>query len=173
MEHPAIAILNRNRTMAISTVRPDGWPQTTIVGYANRGFDVVFLIYRSSQKLANIEHDDRISFAVGQEPPALGDLQAVYAGAHAHEITDDNEREQAWRLLMERHANLSGSQLPEASEAVFIRARCKYVSMLDFTQGLGHREQFTVDDAGAPSEVRSEKDRWDVESAPPLGPPTQ
>ena len=42
MEQPAIAILNANRIMAISTVRPDGWPQTTVVGYANRGFDIFF-----------------------------------------------------------------------------------------------------------------------------------
>ena len=64
MEHLAIRILNAHQTMAISTVRPDGWPQTTIVGYANRGFDIVFLIYRTGQKWANIQHDDRISIAV-------------------------------------------------------------------------------------------------------------
>ncbi|MBV8908539.1 MAG: pyridoxamine 5'-phosphate oxidase family protein, partial [Sphingomonas sp.] len=57
MEHPAITILNANRIMAISTVRPDGWPQTTIVGYANRGFDIHFLIFRGSQKYANLQHD--------------------------------------------------------------------------------------------------------------------
>ena len=36
MEQPALQILNDNRVMSIATVRPDGWPQTTIVGYANR-----------------------------------------------------------------------------------------------------------------------------------------
>jgi len=144
MEQPAIRILNTHRIMAISTIRPDGWPQTTIVGYANRGFDLVFLIYRSSQKLANIRHDDRISVAVAAEPAELDQLQAVYASAHAREITVESEREAAWRQLMERHANLAGSQIPEATEAVFMRARCEHVSMLDFTQGLGHREQLIV-----------------------------
>jgi nitroimidazol reductase NimA-like FMN-containing flavoprotein (pyridoxamine 5'-phosphate oxidase superfamily) len=144
MEQPAIRILNTHRIMAISTIRPDGWPQTTIVGYANRGFDLVFLIYRSSQKLANIRHDDRISIAVAAEPAELDQLQAVYASAHAREITVESEREAAWRQLMERHANLAGSQIPEATEAVFMAARCEHVSMLDFTQGLGHREQLIV-----------------------------
>ena len=144
MEQPAIRILNTHRIMAISTIRPDGWPQTTIVGYANRGFDLVFLIYRSSQKLANIRHDDRISVAVAAEPAELDQLQAVYASAHAREITVESEREAAWRQLMERHANLAGSQIPEATEAVFMAARCEHVSMLDFTQGLGHREQLIV-----------------------------
>lgn len=165
MEHPAIKILNRHRIMAISTVRPDGWPQTTIVGYANRGFELVFLIYRSGQKLANIRNDDRISVAVAEEPRELDQLQAVYAGAHAEEITADADRGHAWHLLMERHANLSGSQIPEATEAVFMRARCRYVSMLDFTQGLGHREQFVVDEKGAPFDVSSDKDGWNLAAA--------
>ncbi len=52
MEQPAISILNKHRIMAISTVRPDGWPQTTVVGYANQGFDIIFLIFRASQKFA-------------------------------------------------------------------------------------------------------------------------
>ena len=144
MEQAAIRILNTHRIMAISTIRPDGWPQTTIVGYANRGFDLVFLIYRSSQKLANIRNDDRISIAVAAEPAELDQLQAVYASAHAREITVESEREAAWRQLMERHANLAGSRIPEATEAVFMAARCEHVSMLDFTQGLGHREQLIV-----------------------------
>ena len=160
MDHTAVKILNAHRTMAISTVRPDGWPQTTIVGYANRGFDLVFLIYRSGQKWANIQHDGRISIAVATEPLDLNNLQAVYAGARAKEITDEAERQDAWKQLMQRHANLAGSQIPDAEEAVFMRARCKYVSMLDFTQGLGHREQFTVDGDGAPTETRWVKDRW-------------
>jgi len=164
MEHPAIKILNLHRIMAISTVRPDGWPQTTIVGYANQGFDLIFLIYRSGQKFANIKRDDRISIAVAAEPPDLNQLQAVYASAHASEIVNESERQEAWRQLMQRHSNLSGSQLPNASEAVFMRARCQHVSMLDFTQGLGHREQFEVGRPAEPAtgESRIDSDHWGV-----------
>ena len=68
MEHPAITILNRHIIMAISTLREDGWPQTTIVGYANRGWEIFFLIFRTSQKFANIRRDNRISIALGDEP---------------------------------------------------------------------------------------------------------
>lgn len=160
MEHPAVRILNAHRIMSISTVRPDGWPQTTVVGYANRGFDIYFLIFRTSQKFANIEQDDRISIAVAAEPMELADLQAVYAGAHAREITDAKERDDVWRLLMMRHSNLAGFKIPDADDAVFMRARCKYVSLLDFTQGPGHREMLTLDDQGALIESGAERDAW-------------
>ena len=150
MEHPAIRILNANRIMSISTVRPDGWPQTTIVGYTNRGFELLFMIYRTGQKFANIQRDDRVSVAVGTEPRELDQLQAVYAGAHAEEITDSAERAEAWRLLMQRHSNLAGFAIPAESEAVFMRARCKFVSVLDYTLGRGHCENLLLDDQGIP-----------------------
>jgi len=159
LEHPAITILNANRIMAISTVRPDGWPQTTVVGYANRGFDIFFLIYRGSQKYANIQHDARISIAVAPEPAELEQLKAVYAGFRVTEIRDKPQRDEAWRLLMQRHSNLAGFKLPDAKQAVFMCGKCRHVSILDFSQGLGHREQLTVDDNGATSEGLS-KDDW-------------
>ena len=79
MLQPAIEILDAHRQMAISTVRPDGWPQTTIVGYANDGWTVYFLIFRDSQKFANIGSDSRVSIAVSGESSFLGEIKAVYA----------------------------------------------------------------------------------------------
>ena len=107
MLQPAIEILNAHRTMAVSTVRPDGWPQTTIVGYANDGWTIYFMIFRSSQKFANIARDDRISVAAGGDPNYL-------------------------------------------SDTALMRAVCKYVSVLDYSKGIGHTEELTVgeDDAG-------------------------
>ena len=74
MDETADQILGSHRTMAISTVRPDGWPQTTIVGYAN-GLILYFLIFRASQKFANIAKDNRVSLAVGEKPdrPPFGE----------------------------------------------------------------------------------------------------
>jgi len=122
--------------MAISTVRPDGWPQTTIVGYANDGLTIYFVIFRSSQKFANIAHDDRISIAVGEEPRDLHSLKAVYAGAHASEVTDLKQAAHAWRLLTARHPNLSHLEVPDQAETALMCAACKYVSVLDYSQDL-------------------------------------
>lgn len=144
MLQPAIEILDSQRMMAVSTVRPDGWPQTTIVGYANDGWSIYFLIYRSSQKFANIEHDDRISIAVSGEPHSLSDIKAVYAGAHASEVTDEKERSFAWTLLLKRHPNLADFGVPDQSETALMRAACKYVSVLDYSKGIGHTEALTV-----------------------------
>lgn len=155
MDHIAVRILNDNRTMAISTVRPDGWPQVTIVGYVNDGFDVLFSIFRESQKFANIAHDDRIAIAVAPVEDDFRNIRAVYAGGHAQEITGDDERQAAWKKMMERHPVLAGSQIPGFEQATFMRMHCKYVSVLDYSQGLGHREEFVVEDDGSITTVPS------------------
>ncbi|MEY9121514.1 nitroimidazol reductase NimA-like FMN-containing flavoprotein (pyridoxamine 5'-phosphate oxidase superfamily) [Bradyrhizobium yuanmingense] len=35
-------LLDQHRTMRIATLRADGWPQVTTVGYANEGFTIYF-----------------------------------------------------------------------------------------------------------------------------------
>ena len=144
MENSAIQIMDSHRIMAMATVRTDGWPQVTIVGYANVGLLIYFMIYRSSQKFANIQHDDRIAIAVGEEPQNVSSLQAVYSSAHAVEVTDRNVREVAWRLLRERHPNLEQYALEDQSEAVLMQARCEHVSVLDYTLGWNASEHFVA-----------------------------
>lgn len=146
----AIRILRVHRTMAISTIRPDGWPQTTVVGFANEGLTIYFLIFRSSQKFANIQHDGRISIAVAEEPRDLHDVRAVYAGANAAEVTDPIERNLAWRLLGERHTNLRHFVPPAKGDAATMRAECKHLSILDYSKGLGHTETVTIESDKAP-----------------------
>ena len=147
MLEPAIGILNGHRMMTVATVRPDGWPQATVVGYANSGWTVYFLIFRTSQKFANIERDDRVAITIAGEPRSLFEIKAVYAGAHAAEVTDDRERAIAWELLTERHPNLADFGPPDYAETALMRARCKYVSLLDYSKGVGHTETMTIPEA--------------------------
>lgn len=144
MEEKAIAILDAHRIMSIATVRPDGWPQNTVVGYANDGLLVYFLVSRTSQKFANIERDGRVAISVAREPDDIRKIRAVYAGAEASEVTDEDQRERAWKLLAERHPNLAAFELPDRARSAMMRAMCKYISILDFSEGLGHADELTV-----------------------------
>lgn len=147
MEKAAIEILNANRIMTIATVRPDGWPQATIVGYANEGWSLYFLIYRNSQKFANIAADKRVAITVGCEPSDIRQIKAVYAGCEVSEVTDLQQRSRAWDLLAQRHPNLTDLAPPQDAEVATMMAECRHVSTLDYSQGLGHTETLTI---GAP-----------------------
>lgn len=160
MLQPAIAILDSQKTMAISTLRADGWPQTTIVGYANEGWTVYFLILRSSQKFLNIQSDDRISFAVSDNATELSEHKAVYASAHASEVIDQRDREHGWRLLVDRHPNLAAFEMPDPAVTALMRAVCKHVSVLDYSIGLGHTEALTIEDDGMVVAEPARTDLW-------------
>jgi nitroimidazol reductase NimA-like FMN-containing flavoprotein (pyridoxamine 5'-phosphate oxidase superfamily) len=158
MQNNAVDILETHRIMAVSTLRADGWPQTTIVGYVNEGLTLYFLIFRSSQKLANIRRDKRISIAVGGEPKELDQLTAVYAAAHASEVMSEQERARAWDLLQARHPNLADFDLPERTEAAMMKATLQFVSVLDYRKGPGHVEELSIGDAcSAQSDTRTEQ----------------
>ena len=126
--------------MAISTLGADGWPQTTLVGYANEGWVIYFVIFRASQKFANIQRDNRVSVVVGLNPPEIQRAKAVYASALAFEITDGRERDRAWELIRKRHPNVGETLVPADEEIALMRANCKRVTVLDYTKGVGHSE---------------------------------
>lgn len=157
MNDKAIAILGENRIMAISTVRPDGWPHTTYVGYANDGLTLYFILFRASEKFANIAAEKRVSFAIGREPPDIRLAEAFYAGATASEVTDPAQRDQAWRLLVERHPNLGGSAQPNWSQAALMRADIQHGEVLDYTKGLGHSDALYVAAEGMRNERKGDQ----------------
>lgn len=136
----AVGMIDQRHVMAIATVRPDGWPQNTIVGYANDELTIYFLIFRASQKFANIAHDDRVAIAIGEEPSDISFAEAVYASARAAEVTDAQERDKAWQLLVKRHPNLGGRGMPDEAVTAIMRAQCEHVSVLDYSKGLGHTD---------------------------------
>ena len=140
----AVEILNAHRIMAVSTVRSDGWPQTTFVAFANDGLDIYFLVDAKSQKAANIKLENRVSLAVGEEPQQIQYAKAVYAAALASQVRGQKARVAAWAILSTRHPYLSDFEMPGVGKGIMIRARCRYLTVLDYAQGLGHCDSVSL-----------------------------
>lgn len=62
-----IALLNAHQIMTIATLRRDGWPQATVVSYANEGLVLYTIIGRNTQKYLNIVRDPRVSVAISSD----------------------------------------------------------------------------------------------------------
>ena len=148
MQQKAVEILNQNRLMALATVRPDGWPQATMVGYANDGLLLYFVISRQSQKFANIQKDDRISIVIGGDFHDPSSIKALSLAAHASEVTDTQQRKQAVRMLLERHPGLRKLKPPAPSHSAVMRAYPAIVTILDYSKGFGHTDVLTVSPGG-------------------------
>src|SRR5215510_1026951 len=72
-----LTLLDQHRIMTIATLRPDGWPQATTVGYANEGLTLYFLCGPDSQKAANLARDDRVSLTIDHDTPQVMDITGL------------------------------------------------------------------------------------------------
>ena len=170
MKESAVKILKENRLMAIATIRPDGWPQTTIVGYANEGILIYFAISRTGQKYENIKRDNRVSLAIGHDFHDPRSIRGLSIAAHASEVTDSNQRERGLRLLLEQHPGLKRLEVPSLSEdTVLMRAAPSIVTIIDYSQGFGHSDILTVGPGGMVEMTAAREDDWGFgESLKPL-----
>jgi len=94
-----LKLLDQHRTMRIATLRPDGWPQVTTVGYANEGFAIYFLCGPDSQKAVNLARDDRVSLAIDDDTPQVMEITGLSMAARARVVDDPAEAEKAMRLV--------------------------------------------------------------------------
>lgn len=148
MQAKAVQILDQNRIMAVGTIRPDGWPQTTMVGFAHEDLLIYFIVSRESQKFRNIAHDDRVSIAIGGDFHDPSTIKALSIAAHVSEVRDEGPRKRAVELLLDRHPALRRLEPPDPSHSAVMRAMPTIVTILDYSKGFGHADLLTVSPGG-------------------------
>jgi nitroimidazol reductase NimA-like FMN-containing flavoprotein (pyridoxamine 5'-phosphate oxidase superfamily) len=137
-----LTILDQHRIMTIATLRPDGWPQATTVGYANEGLTIYFLCGLESQKAKNLAQDDRVSLTIDHDTPQVMEITGLSMAARAQAVTDRTEAEQALRLLMMRYPQQDSIpvQMPTPEDVRIIRVTPMVISVLDYTKGFAHTD---------------------------------
>jgi len=125
-----LKILADNPIMSVATLRPDGWPQATLVGYVSDGLVLYFLIARDSQKLRNIRREPRISIAVGHLSDDRLQLHGLSMAAIAVEITDSHEIERLNDLTV-AHYREQPVFAPRGASVAIIRVAPKLISLID------------------------------------------
>ncbi len=139
----ALTILNQGREASLATLRPDGWPQSTIVNYVNDETHLYFDSAVTSQKAQNIALDDRISMSLVVPYPAYGPIYGLSLAGHARLIESPKELAHALDLWKARYPymrerltlDLTGS-LPGFG---FYAVKPTVLTKLHYTAGLGHR----------------------------------
>jgi general stress protein 26 len=155
-----IDLLDRHRIMTIATNRPDGWPQATIVGYANDGLIIYCLVARDSQKYANIMRDPRISLAIANDYPQPLQIKGLSMAARAVEAPDQGEIEHAGAILLRRYPEYKVMPRPDPAAVPMLRITPEIVSVLDYSQGFGHSDLVRVTDADLAEYVESRRHHW-------------
>src|SRR5512134_3036985 len=140
-----LKLLDQHRIMTIATLRPDGWPQATTVGYASEGLTLYFLCGPDSQKAANLARDDRVSLTIDHDTPQVMEITGLSMAARAVPVVDPAEGEKVLRLLMQKYPQQESFPLPmpKPEEVRIFRVTPTVISVLDYSKGFGHTELVT------------------------------
>lgn len=134
--------LDRHRIMTVATLRPDGWPQATTVGYVSEGLTLYFLCGLDSQKARNIARDDRISLTIDHDTPDLMAITGLSMAAHATLVTDRSEAEHVLQLMTQKYPEKLPLDvpMPGPDDVRIFRVTPKVISVLDYSKGFGHTD---------------------------------
>jgi nitroimidazol reductase NimA-like FMN-containing flavoprotein (pyridoxamine 5'-phosphate oxidase superfamily) len=145
MKRKILALLDEHRIMTIATLRPDGWPQATTVGYVNEGLTLYFLCGLDSQKAANLARDDRVSLTIDHDAPQIMQITGLSMAARAQVVTDRAEAEKVLGMLPLKYpeqTHLPGP-MPKPEEVRIFRLSPLVISVLDYSKGFGHTDLVT------------------------------
>ncbi len=139
------ALMDQHRIMTVATLRPDGWPQATTVGYVNESLTLYFLCGLDSQKARNLALDDRISLTIDHDTPNLMAITGLSMAGHAVAVHDRAEGEKILRLLPSKYPEIDVPPIPMPGpdDIRLFRVVPTVISVLDYTKGFGHTDLVT------------------------------
>lgn len=147
MKQKILALLDSHRIMTIATLRPDGWPQATTVGYVNKDLTLWFLCGLESQKAKNLAKDDRVSITIDHDTPDVMSITGLSMAARAHRVTDRAEAEKVLAMLPLKYPDAPRAtaqlKMPAPDEVALFRVVPELVSVLDYTKGFAHTDLVT------------------------------
>jgi nitroimidazol reductase NimA-like FMN-containing flavoprotein (pyridoxamine 5'-phosphate oxidase superfamily) len=137
-------LLGRHENLTLATVRPDGYPQATTVGYVNDGLTIYAGVGTKSQKAANIARCDKVSLAIDRDEPDWSRIQGLSAGGRARIVDDPEEIAHIGALMTAKFPQLGKMPPPDLGSFAFLRITPEVISVLDYTKGFGHTELVKV-----------------------------
>lgn len=140
-----LTLLDQHRVMTIATLRPDGWPQATTVGYVHDGLTLYFLCGLASQKAANLARDDRVSLTIDHDTPDLMAITGLSMAARAKAVDDPAEAGKVLHMLPLKYPEQEGFpvEMPNPGDVKIFRVTPTVISVLDYSKGFGHADLVT------------------------------
>lgn len=140
-----VSILAAANDLTLATLRPDGWPQATVVSFVNDGPTIYFGAGAQAQKAQNIARDDRVSIAVTAPYGAWDDIRGLSIGGRARRVTDPAEVARVGELMFKKFPQISKyAEFGDGLDMALFRIDAHVISILDYSQGFGHTEFVTM-----------------------------
>jgi len=135
-----LSILNAADEMTVATVRPDGYPQATMVNYVSDGFVIYFGCAAESQKVRNIACNDKVSLTVTPPHFSWEDIRGLSIGGRAAPVTDQQEINRVSELMLRKFPQILRYALAGKKGVFLVRITPEVISVLDYRKGFGHTD---------------------------------
>jgi len=145
LEKKILELLDQHRIMTVATLRPDGWPQATTVGYVSEGLTLYFICGRDSQKSRNLARDGRVSLTIDHDTPATMAITGLSMAAHAVPVADPAVIVKVLALLAKKYPEYLALPSPKLEEISVFCLTPKVISVLDYAKGFGHTDLVSVE----------------------------
>jgi nitroimidazol reductase NimA-like FMN-containing flavoprotein (pyridoxamine 5'-phosphate oxidase superfamily) len=155
-----IHLVESHRVMTLATLRPDGWPQATLVGYVNQGLVLFCFVSRLGQKFANMRRDARVSATIGGDFKNVAAIKGLSLGGRAAELNEPVVVERIWALFKQRFPEYAEWPKPTGSMSVLLRIDPEIISLVDYARGFGHSDLVNVARHDLAGPARPQNHRW-------------
>lgn len=155
-----VDLLDQHRIMTIATNRPDGWPQATVVGYANDGLIIYCFVARDSQKYTNLMRDPRLSIAIANDYPQPLQIKGLSLAGRAVVVEDQGEIDHAESIMLRRYPEYKVMPPPDPAAVPMLRITPEVVSILDYSKGFGHTDLVRVSENDLAEYIESRRHHW-------------
>jgi nitroimidazol reductase NimA-like FMN-containing flavoprotein (pyridoxamine 5'-phosphate oxidase superfamily) len=123
--------------MTLATIRPDGFPQATIVYYVNSGLNLHFATDPSSQKAGNIHLNNKVSVAIASQTQNAYKLRALSLSGTAERIADPRLAHDLLMSLFEAIPQAKRFSPMDAKQLAVYSIKPVAISLVDYAAGYG------------------------------------
>jgi PPOX class probable F420-dependent enzyme len=139
-------VLATHHILTLATVRDDGYPQATTVGYVHEGLTLYIGTFAQAQKVANIRRSPKVSLTIDRDYDDWSQIKGLSMGGTAEILTDPEAIARVAALFTAKFPQIAALPVPiDPATVVFLKITPSVISMLDYTKGFGHTELVSLD----------------------------
>jgi hypothetical protein len=104
--------LDTHNILTLATIREDGYPQTTTVGYVHEGLTLYIGTFPQAQKVANIRRCPKVSLTIDRDYDDWGQIKGLSMGGTADILTDPEDIRRVGALFTAKFPQLAALPAP-------------------------------------------------------------
>ena len=141
-------LLDAAHDLTLATLRPDGYPQATVINYVHDDLILYSCIGLGSQKAHNIRQHDKVSLTITPPYQDWDHIRGLSMAGNAILVHEADETEHVADLLLFHFPQLrqliNENAAPPWPGLVFMRITPSVISILNYELGFGHTDLFEV-----------------------------